>query len=208
MRASISLPLSLLLTLSACPRGAPGPEAADAAPPAGREPGPLTRPAETAPASPALAKRARQPSFDPESEVLTRNGQAAIDERAVSGIEYSRCVDDGVCARPSYDRYNREPDYRHEPAMSLNWHMARTYCDHVGKRLPTLEEYEQSWRQLRWLGCCARNAIPREWAADEPDTPRAPQVRKVKGRLRILTKKKNVGVDSSTVRCARDLVAP
>jgi len=198
--------------LLACPQPAPpaadietestAPASAPATAPASASPAPTTTPAAVADPSPA---ERGQLSFDPEHEVLTPSGRTAMDKRPVSGLEYSSCVDDGICTRPPYDRFNREPDYRDEPAMSINWYMARTYCDYVGRRLPTLAEYEETWRQLRWLGCCARNAIPREWVADEPDAAMGTQVRKRKGRLQVLRARKQHGVDSATVRCARDL---
>ncbi|MFH1811618.1 MAG: SUMF1/EgtB/PvdO family nonheme iron enzyme [Pseudomonadota bacterium] len=137
-------------------------------------------------------------------------GQVAVDLRPVNGVAFSRCVDAGKCARPSYDSFNRDPEYAHEPAMSVTWHMARAYCAWVGRRLPTLDEYQRSASQLQFPGCCARGVVPREWVADEPQGAKATQVR---ARLRqgkfvdleVLRLRKSVGYDSSTVRCAVDV---
>lgn len=149
-----------------------------------------------------------------ESVRVDKPGAAvAVDLWPASGLEFSRCVDAGRCARPSYDKYNRMPEYGREPAMAVTWFMARDYCAWVGRRLPTLDEYQQSYERLQFPGCCARQAIPREWVADEPSQGVGTQVRASvrQGRataLQVLRLKKSVGYDSSTVRCAVDLPSP
>jgi formylglycine-generating enzyme required for sulfatase activity len=132
-------------------------------------------------------------------------GPFFIDRRAVSGIEYSRCVDRGHCPRVSYGQFNREPDYKDEPAMSITWHAANAYCTWREKRLPTLEEYEATWQGLTWRGCCARGIVPREWTSEPAEKKgHGLQVRRAYGQLKQLSQRRKNGYDSTTVRCARD----
>ena len=125
---------------------------------------------------------------------------------AVSGLRYSRCVDQGICPRPSYDKFNRQPDYRDEPAMSINWYMAEAYCRYAGKRLPSLAEYRAAYRELKWLGCCARGVIPREWTSEKHNDPKkGTQIRMIGKTMHVIRIRKSSAYDSATVRCAQDI---
>ncbi|MBN2342581.1 MAG: SUMF1/EgtB/PvdO family nonheme iron enzyme [Deltaproteobacteria bacterium] len=128
-----------------------------------------------------------------------------IDKRSANGAEFSDCVDEKVCEKPSYDEYNRKGEGRDEPAMSVNFFGAEAYCRWKGKRLPTLAEYQAAYSDLEWRGCCVRGVIPREWTSDAgPSDEKGSQVRKNGDKLEEMSTKKKVGVDSSTVRCALD----
>lgn len=134
------------------------------------------------------------------------NGKYRIDQKAVSGLHYSACVDKKICPRPSYDKFNRMPDYRDEPAMSINWYMANAYCRHVDKRLPTLSEYRRAQKRLKWLGCCARGVIPREWTSEQHTNPKmGTQIRWIGKKMHVIRIRKTSAYDSATVRCAQDL---
>ena len=127
-----------------------------------------------------------------------------IDEHPASGIGYSKCVDAGICKKPPYDKYNRMPDYKGEPAMSVNYLGADTYCKWKEKRLPTRAEYDAAYKSISWPGCCARGVIPGEWVNDGGGEPndKIIQVRPAGERLTEKRRKRKIGVDSSTVRCA------
>ncbi|MFT3764563.1 MAG: SUMF1/EgtB/PvdO family nonheme iron enzyme [Minicystis sp.] len=68
-----------------------------------------------------------------------------IDVTEVTVAAYRACVDAGVCTTKGLDEYGpcnwgalgRD---RH-PINCLSWHQAARYCSHVGKRLPSEEEW-------------------------------------------------------------------
>ena len=130
-----------------------------------------------------------------------------IDKNSTDGLDFSKCVDAGICDKPSYDEFNRDPDNGgKEPAMSITWYMANDYCKWLGKRLPTLDEYKKSWKFLKWRGCCVRGVIPREWVSDSSNKGEdiGVQVRATPEKLNIMTLNKSRAYDSTTVRCACD----
>lgn len=74
-----------------------------------------------------------------------------IDVHEVTNIQYRFCVEMGVCRAQPYDTlgqailddYAGDSKYDEYPALVLNFDDAKTYCEFVGKRLPTEFEWER-----------------------------------------------------------------
>lgn len=66
----------------------------------------------------------------------------AIERSEVSQAAYARCLADGGCTLVPLDfTPDAAPDL---PVRGLTWDAAGTYCNHVGRRLPTEAEWEQA----------------------------------------------------------------
>ena len=93
----------------------------------------------------------------------------AIDRSEVSVAEYRECVRADVCTPPqglsgaecNFERTDRED----HPVNCVRFDQARTYCDWVGKALPTEEQWEKAAR--------GEGGAPFPWGADPPDCERA-----------------------------------
>lgn len=66
-----------------------------------------------------------------------------IDATEVTAQAYAECVEAGTCDAPSRSRYGtwREAGKERHPVTDVTWYDATRYCEHVGKRLPTAEEW-------------------------------------------------------------------
>ncbi|RJO66496.1 MAG: hypothetical protein C4523_12285 [Myxococcales bacterium] len=75
-----------------------------------------------------------------------------IDKYEVTNGQYARCVEAGACAEPKRQRSGREMDYwgnaayEDFPVLYVDWFEARNYCEWVGKRLPTEQEWTKAAR--------------------------------------------------------------
>ncbi|MBX3014922.1 MAG: SUMF1/EgtB/PvdO family nonheme iron enzyme [Caldilineaceae bacterium] len=71
-----------------------------------------------------------------------------LDLTEVTNAAYARCYADGVCDRPgslasaTREEYFTDGAYANFPVVNVGWDDADRYCTWLGKRLPTLEEWE------------------------------------------------------------------
>jgi eukaryotic-like serine/threonine-protein kinase len=75
-----------------------------------------------------------------------------IDQTDITNEMYSKCVSNGVCRRP-YEAYShtRKGYYGNSlfndyPVIYVDWDQAKSYCQWVGRRLPTEAEWEKAAR--------------------------------------------------------------
>jgi len=88
---------------------------------------------------------------DPLSEGRTRTvvlNAFRIDLTEVTNNAYQRCHAGGGCRLPSSEAsatradYFTNPSYARFPVVNVDWDSANAYCEWLGKRLPTVEEWE------------------------------------------------------------------
>ena len=87
----------------------------------------------------------------PSSEVAGQRaelGAFQIDRTEVRVSEYRHCVDEGACAAPAVAsgcNWNA-PGRGEHPVNCVDWDQAKAYCEWIGKRLPTEQEWEKAAR--------------------------------------------------------------
>jgi formylglycine-generating enzyme required for sulfatase activity len=87
----------------------------------------------------------------PSSELAGERTELAafrIDRTEVRVSEYRRCVEQSACAPPSAAsgcNWNA-PGRGEHPVNCIDWDQAKTYCEWVGKRLPSEQEWEKAAR--------------------------------------------------------------
>lgn len=75
-----------------------------------------------------------------------------IDKYEVTNAHYKKCVDMGRCQPPNptssetHAAYYGNAQYDNYPVIYISWNDAKTFCDWVGKRLPTDAEWEKAAR--------------------------------------------------------------
>lgn len=97
----------------------------------------------------AAYQAARNSSDAP--QVTVRLAPFAIDAHEVTNLQYRYCVEAEVCSKPfnnavdeSQQTYYSDEKYEDHPVVNMTWAQANTYCEFVGKRLPTELEWERA----------------------------------------------------------------
>jgi formylglycine-generating enzyme required for sulfatase activity len=73
-----------------------------------------------------------------------------VDITEVTNVAYAQCVAAEVCTPPGNTQFYADPAFSNHPVVFVSWAQAGTYCQFVGKRLPTEAEWEKAarWDQL------------------------------------------------------------
>lgn len=95
-----------------------------------------------------------------------------IDTMEVSTAQFASCIKAGVCTDKHFTNYTRSdfcnlggPNRSHHPVNCVSFFAARQYCAWVGKRLPTLREWQFAAR--------GETNFKFPWGDDQPDCDRA-----------------------------------
>ncbi|GEM_PF-1981754 len=70
-----------------------------------------------------------------------------LDRAEVTVAAYVQCVQAGECT-PTTGRLDGSPPSGDKPVTAVTWLQAQSYCNHVGKRLPTENEWEAATRRF------------------------------------------------------------
>jgi formylglycine-generating enzyme required for sulfatase activity len=91
-----------------------------------------------------------------------------IDRTSVTNAQYRKCVEAGVCHRPSgWD--NEHTSVYNQPVVGVTWDDAQAYATWVGGRLPTEAEFEKA--------CRGTDGRMWPWGNSSPDCTKAATAR-------------------------------
>jgi formylglycine-generating enzyme required for sulfatase activity len=73
-----------------------------------------------------------------------------IDQTEVTQGMFKRCIASGTCPDVVHDLEQNpnftNPEYDNHPAIYVTWDQSKTYCERVGRRIPTEAEWEKAAR--------------------------------------------------------------
>jgi formylglycine-generating enzyme required for sulfatase activity/S1-C subfamily serine protease len=69
-----------------------------------------------------------------------------IDQYEVTNTQYRQCVDAGSCTLPKDRQMFEDRQRTQHPVTNITWNQARSFCQWLGKRLPTEAEWEKAAR--------------------------------------------------------------
>jgi len=87
-----------------------------------------------------------RPNERPQHTATT--GAYWIDRTEITNAQYRECVVDGRCTAPIETRVYLSANRSDHPVVYVLWEQAAAYCQWVGGRLPTEEEWEKAARGI------------------------------------------------------------